>query len=51
MSEIYTPRKEHTGKPYKVINIGIDISEQKALENQIKKLQEEIEELKKQLKK
>ncbi|MCF6240987.1 MAG: GAF domain-containing protein [Bacteroidales bacterium] len=51
ISEIYTPIKDHTGKPYKVINIGIDISQQKTLEEQIKKLQEEIELLKKQLKK
>ncbi len=51
ISEIYTPIKDHTGKPYKVINIGIDISGQKALEEQIKKLQEEIEALRKELKK
>ena len=47
ISEIYTPIKDNKGKPYKVINIGINISEQKALEEKINLLQKEINELKK----
>lgn len=46
ISELYTPIKDHTGKPYKVINIGFNISEQKALEKKIKILRKEIVELK-----
>ncbi|MEN8121769.1 MAG: GAF domain-containing protein [Bacteroidota bacterium] len=46
ISEIYTPIKDPKGKPYKVINIGFNISEQKTLEEKINKLQKEIEELK-----
>ena len=46
ISEIYTPIKDHKGNPYKVINIGINISEQKALEVKIQELQKEIEQLK-----
>ena len=46
ISEIYTPIKDHKGVPYKVINIGINISEQKVLEDKIKELQKEIEQLK-----
>jgi len=46
VSEIYTPIKDNKGNPYKVINIGFNISEQKALEEKIKILQKEIKELK-----
>ncbi len=46
ISEIYTPIKDNKGNPYKIINIGFNISEQKALEEKIKTLQKEIEELK-----
>ena len=46
ISEIYTPIKDSSGKVYKVINIGINISEQKALEEKIVSLQKEIKELK-----
>jgi len=46
ISEIYTPIKDTFGKLYKVINIGINISEQKALEEKIAVLQEEIKKLK-----
>lgn len=46
ISEIYMPIKDALGKLYKVINIGINISEQKALEEKIKVLQEEIKKLK-----
>ncbi len=46
ISEIYTPIKDIKGKPYKVINIGINISEQKVLEEKINLLQKEIKDLK-----
>ena len=46
ISEIYTPIKDNKGKPYKVINIGFNISEQKTLEEKINILQKEINELK-----
>ena len=46
ISEIYTPIKDNKGEPYKVINIGFNISEQKSLEEKIKVLKAEIKELK-----
>jgi len=49
ISEIYTPIKDNKGNPYKVINIGFNISGQKVLEGKIKDLRKEIKELKDQL--
>ncbi|OQY04787.1 MAG: hypothetical protein B6I20_02440 [Bacteroidetes bacterium 4572_117] len=46
ISEIYVPIKDNEGKPYKIINIGINITEQKALEQKIIALQKIIDDLK-----
>jgi len=45
LSETYTPILNKNGKPYKVVNIGIDITENKILEKKIKELKEDIQAL------
>jgi methyl-accepting chemotaxis protein len=47
LSETYTPIKDKTGNPYKIICIAIDITAQKKLNDEIEKLQFEIINLKK----
>jgi methyl-accepting chemotaxis protein len=48
ISELYAPIFNKEGNPDKIINIAINITEQKILEEEINKLKEEIEQLKKQ---
>jgi methyl-accepting chemotaxis protein len=46
ISELYTPIFDKTGKIEKIINIGFNITEQKLLEEEIDRLNQEIEFLK-----
>ncbi len=46
LKEYYYPIKDSDGVPHKVLNIAIDISEEKRKEKQLKRLKEEYEQLK-----
>ena len=46
LRETYTPINDQNGEPFKVINVAIDISEEKRKERQIEQLKEKLEKLK-----
>jgi PAS domain S-box-containing protein len=47
LHETYTPINDQNGIPFKVVNIAIDISEEKRKERQIEKLKDKLEKIKK----
>ncbi len=47
LHETYTPIYDQNGEPFKVVNVAIDISEEKRKERQIEKLKEKLEKVKK----
>jgi len=47
--ETYTPINDKSGKPYKIISIAVNVTEQMKLQEEIEKSQQEISNLKKQI--